>query len=89
MEHSEKVFTELMSSMKKKRAQRTEMIRAQEKAEVRSVEEIILTLEREISDLRRRHNELGKLSEVEDDIYFIQVTTLTINRLGSASKVIA
>lgn len=76
MERSEKVFTELISSMEKRRAKITEMIRAQEKAEVSSVEELILTLEQEISDLRRRHDELGQLSEVEDDICFIQVTTV-------------
>ncbi|XP_056108973.1 E3 ubiquitin/ISG15 ligase TRIM25-like [Rhinichthys klamathensis goyatoka] len=72
VEHSEKVFTEQISSMKKRRAKITEMIRAQEKAEVSSVEELILTLEQEISDLKRRRDELGQLSEVEDDIYFIQ-----------------
>lgn len=76
MELSEKVFTELIRSMEKRRAKITEMIRAQEKAEVSSVEELILTLEQEISDLRRRHDELGQLSEVEDDICFILVTTV-------------
>jgi len=75
--------------MKKRQAKVTEVIRAQEKAEVSSVEELILTLEQEISDLKRRRDELGQLSEVEDDIYFIQVSTLTINRLWFASKVIA
>ncbi|KAK7148373.1 hypothetical protein R3I93_012634 [Phoxinus phoxinus] len=72
VEHSEKVFTEQISSMRKRRAKITEVIRAQEKAEVSSVEELILTLEQEIIDLRKRHDELGQLSEVEDDIYFIQ-----------------
>jgi len=75
--------------MKKRQAKVTEVIRAQEKAEVSSVEELILTLEQEISDLKRRRDELGQLSEVEDDIYFIQVSTLTINRLWFASKVTA
>ncbi|XP_039528464.1 tripartite motif-containing protein 16-like [Pimephales promelas] len=69
---SEKVFTGQISSMKKRQAKVTEVIRAQEKAEVSSVEELILTLEQEISDLKRRRDELGQLSEVEDDIYFIQ-----------------
>ncbi|XP_051773463.1 tripartite motif-containing protein 16-like isoform X2 [Ctenopharyngodon idella] len=72
VEHSEKIFTELISSMKKRRAKITEMIRAQEKAEVSRVEELILTLEQEISDLKKKHDELGQLSQVEDDIYFIQ-----------------
>ncbi|KAK9964272.1 hypothetical protein ABG768_005462 [Culter alburnus] len=72
VENNEKVFTDLISSMEKRRAKITEMIRAQEKAEVSRVEELILTLEQEISDLRRRHNELGQLSQVEDDICFLQ-----------------
>ncbi|XP_067242652.1 E3 ubiquitin/ISG15 ligase TRIM25-like [Chanodichthys erythropterus] len=72
VEHSDKVFTELISSMEERRAKITEMIRAQEKAEVSRVEELILTLEQEISDLRRRRDELGQLSQVEDDICFIQ-----------------
>ncbi|XP_050981421.1 E3 ubiquitin/ISG15 ligase TRIM25-like isoform X2 [Labeo rohita] len=70
--HSEQMFTELISSMKKRRAEITKMIRAQEKAEVSRVEEVILALEQEISDLRKRHDKLGQLALVEDDIYVIQ-----------------
>ncbi|KAK9964280.1 hypothetical protein ABG768_005470 [Culter alburnus] len=72
VEHSDKVFTELISSMEERQTKITEMIRAQEKAEVSRVEDLILTLEQEISDLRRRRDELGQLSQVEDDICFIQ-----------------
>ncbi|KAL1262767.1 hypothetical protein QQF64_005506 [Cirrhinus molitorella] len=72
VEHSVQMFTELISSMKKRRAEITKMIRAQEKAEVSRVEEVILALEQEISDLRKRHEELGQLSLIEDDIYVIQ-----------------
>ncbi|XP_016364119.1 tripartite motif-containing protein 16-like isoform X3 [Sinocyclocheilus rhinocerous] len=72
VEHSEKMFSELISSMEKSRAEITKMIRAQEKAEVSRVEKIILTLEQEISDLKKRHDELGQLSLIEDDIYVIQ-----------------
>lgn len=74
MEHSEQMFTELISSMEKHRPDITKMIRAQEKAEVSRVEEIILTLEQDISDLRKRHDELGQLSLIEDDICVIKVT---------------
>lgn len=76
MEHSEKVFTELISSMDKRRVKITDTIRAQEKSEVSRVEELILTLEQEISDLRKKHAELGQLSLIDDDIYVIQVTEL-------------
>lgn len=76
MEHSEQMFTELISSMEKRRADITKMIRAQEKTEVSRVEELILTLEQEISDLKKRHDELRQLSQIEDDIYVIQVTLI-------------
>uniref|UniRef100_A0A673H422 E3 ubiquitin/ISG15 ligase TRIM25-like n=1 Tax=Sinocyclocheilus rhinocerous TaxID=307959 RepID=A0A673H422_9TELE len=72
VKHSEKVFTELISSMEKRRVKITDMIRAQEKSEVSRVEELVLTLEQEISDLRKKHAELGQLSLIEDDIYVIQ-----------------
>ncbi len=78
MENSEKIFTELISSMEKRRAELSEVIRAHEKAEASEVEELILTLKQEISDLRKRRDELGKLSQITDDIYVIQVTELTI-----------
>ncbi len=79
VENSEKIFTELISSMEKRRAELSEVTRAQEKAEASKVEELILTLKQEISDLRKRHDELGKLSQIKDDIYVIQVTELTIS----------
>ncbi|XP_043112278.1 E3 ubiquitin/ISG15 ligase TRIM25-like [Puntigrus tetrazona] len=71
-EHSEKVFTELIGSMEKHQADITKMIGAQEKAEISRAENLILTLEQEISDLRKRHDELGQLSLAEDNISFIQ-----------------
>lgn len=70
------MFTEQISSMMERKTKIANMIRCKEKAEVSKIEELIVTVEQEISDLRRRHEELGQLSEVEDDIYFIQVTTL-------------
>ncbi|XP_050981418.1 E3 ubiquitin/ISG15 ligase TRIM25-like [Labeo rohita] len=70
--HSEQMFAELVSSSEKRQADITKMIRAQEKAEVTRVEELILTLEQEISDLRKRYNELGQLSLIKDSISFIQ-----------------
>ncbi|XP_052468761.1 E3 ubiquitin/ISG15 ligase TRIM25 isoform X1 [Carassius gibelio] len=79
VEHNEKAFTELISSMEKRRVKITDMIRAQEKSEVSRVEDLILTLEQEISDLRKKHAELGQLSLIEDDIYVIQ-NFLTVSR---------
>lgn len=70
--HCEEMFTEQIHSMGKRRAGITKMIRAQENVEVNRVEDLILTLEQEISDMRKRHDELGQLSHIEDNICFIQ-----------------
>uniref|UniRef100_A0A671KHQ5 Uncharacterized protein n=1 Tax=Sinocyclocheilus anshuiensis TaxID=1608454 RepID=A0A671KHQ5_9TELE len=88
VEHSEKVFTELIRSMEKRRAEITEVIRAQEKAEVSNVEELIRTLEHEISDLRKRHDELGQLSQIKDDIYVIQnFSALSLNQFSNLNNI--
>nr|XP_055026897.1 E3 ubiquitin/ISG15 ligase TRIM25-like [Misgurnus anguillicaudatus] len=72
VKQTEKIFTELISSMEKDQAKITENIRNQEKAEERKAEELIHILEQEIIDLRRRNKELGQLSQIDNDICFIQ-----------------
>ncbi|KAI5094575.1 finTRIM family, member 14 [Silurus meridionalis] len=73
MEDSEKIFTELISSMKKKRSEVMEMIRAQEEAELSQPERLIEQLEQEITDLQRRVTEMEQLSHTHDHIHFLQV----------------
>ena len=75
MEDSERIFTELICSIEKKRSEVTELIRAQEKTELSGAEELIEQLEQEIADLKRRDTELEQLSHTEDHIHFLQVTT--------------
>ncbi|XP_016389275.1 E3 ubiquitin/ISG15 ligase TRIM25-like [Sinocyclocheilus rhinocerous] len=88
VEHSEKMFTELIRSMEKRRAGITEVIRAKEKAEVSNVEELIRTLEQEISDLRIRHDELGQLSQIKDDIYVIQnFSALSLKQFSNLNNI--
>ncbi|KAF7694455.1 hypothetical protein HF521_008208 [Silurus meridionalis] len=72
VDDSERIFNELISSMEKKRSEVTEMIRAQEKAEVNEGEQLLEQLEQEISDLQRRVTELEQLSQTHDHIYFLQ-----------------
>ncbi|XP_060738816.1 tripartite motif-containing protein 16-like [Tachysurus vachellii] len=72
VEDNERIFTELISFMEKKRSEVTEMIRAQEKAELRRAERLLDQLEQEIDDLQRRVTEMGKLSHTHDDIHFLQ-----------------
>ncbi|XP_060753870.1 tripartite motif-containing protein 16-like [Neoarius graeffei] len=69
---SERIFTEMISSMVKKRSEVTELIRAQEKADLSRAERLLKQLEQEIADLQRRVTELEQLSHTHDHIHFLQ-----------------
>ncbi|KAI4904361.1 hypothetical protein NFI96_028919, partial [Prochilodus magdalenae] len=72
VEDSERIFTELICSIEKKRSEVTELIRAQEKTELSRAEGLIKQLEQEIADLKRRDTELEQLEHTEDHIQFLQ-----------------
>ncbi|KAB5517110.1 hypothetical protein PHYPO_G00185640 [Pangasianodon hypophthalmus] len=74
VEDSERIFTELISSMEKKHSEVTELIRAQEKTELSRAERLLEQLEQEIADLQRRVTELEQLSHTHDHFHFLQVT---------------
>ncbi|XP_052429133.1 tripartite motif-containing protein 16-like [Carassius gibelio] len=62
VEDSEKIFTELIRSIKRSRSELIRLIRDQEKTAVSRAEERLERLEQEINDLRRRDAELEQLS---------------------------
>ncbi|XP_047676396.1 tripartite motif-containing protein 16-like protein isoform X2 [Tachysurus fulvidraco] len=72
VDDNERIFTEMISSIEKKRSEVTELIRAQEKDEVSRAERLLNQLEQEIADLKRRVTELEQLSHTHDDIHFLQ-----------------
>ncbi|XP_058269743.1 tripartite motif-containing protein 29-like [Hemibagrus wyckioides] len=72
VDDSERIFSELISSMEKKRSEVMELIRTQEKAEVSRAERLLNQLEQEIADLKRRVTELEELSHTHDHIHFLQ-----------------
>ncbi|KAL6463233.1 hypothetical protein MHYP_G00276240 [Metynnis hypsauchen] len=72
VEDSERIFTKLIRSIEKKRSEVTELIRAQEEAELSGAEELLEKLEQEIADLQSRHTELEQLLLTEDHIHFLQ-----------------
>ncbi|KAI5607493.1 finTRIM family, member 14 [Silurus asotus] len=72
VEDSEKIFTDMISSMEKKRSEVMEMIRAQEEAELSRAERLLEELEQEITDLQRRVTELEQLLHTHDHIHFLQ-----------------
>ncbi|XDV26043.1 hypothetical protein PO909_029847 [Leuciscus waleckii] len=72
VEDSEKIFTELIRSIERKRSEATQWIRDQEKTAVSRAEGRLERLEQEINDLRRRDAELEQLSHTQDHIHFLQ-----------------
>ncbi|XP_062850531.1 tripartite motif-containing protein 16-like [Trichomycterus rosablanca] len=66
VENIEKIFTELINSIKKRCSEVTELIRGQEKAAVSQAEEFMKQLQQEIVELKRRNAELEELSHSED-----------------------
>ncbi|KAJ8246607.1 hypothetical protein GJAV_G00253380, partial [Gymnothorax javanicus] len=72
VEDSERIFTELIRSVERRRSEVKELIRDQEKAEVSQIEGLLVRLEQEIAELRRRDAELEQLSHTEDHIHFLQ-----------------
>ncbi|XP_074555430.1 E3 ubiquitin/ISG15 ligase TRIM25-like [Halichoeres trimaculatus] len=72
VEHSEKMFTELICLMEKRRSDVKQQVRSQQKAEVSRVKELQQKLEQEIAELKRKDAELQKLSHTQDDNQFLQ-----------------
>ncbi|XP_035384911.1 tripartite motif-containing protein 16-like isoform X10 [Electrophorus electricus] len=72
VEDSERIFTELIRSIEKKRCEVRQLIRDQEKTELSQVQGLLDQLEQEIADLKRRDTELEQLSHTEDHIHFLQ-----------------
>ncbi|KAK2831798.1 hypothetical protein Q7C36_016884 [Tachysurus vachellii] len=68
LDDSERIFTELISSMEKKRSEVTELIRA----EMNQGERLLNQLEKEIADLKRRVTEMEQLSHTHNNIHFLQ-----------------
>ncbi|XP_062384137.1 tripartite motif-containing protein 16-like [Sardina pilchardus] len=73
LEHSDRIFTELLQFIERRRSEVKELIRAQEEAAVSRAEGIVRELEQEIEELRRGDAELERLSYDKDHVHFIQV----------------
>ncbi|XP_046899876.1 tripartite motif-containing protein 16-like [Hypomesus transpacificus] len=68
----ERIFTELIHSIERRRSEVKDLIRAQQGAAVNQTEGMLERLEQEIAELRRRDAELEKLSHTKDNIHFLQ-----------------
>ncbi|XP_048059811.1 E3 ubiquitin/ISG15 ligase TRIM25-like isoform X2 [Megalobrama amblycephala] len=72
VEHSDKIFTEIICSIQKRQAEVRENIRAQENKEVQDAENHIKTLEKEICELQEENRKLEPLLQTKDHVYFFQ-----------------
>uniref|UniRef100_A0A8C1N065 Uncharacterized protein n=1 Tax=Cyprinus carpio TaxID=7962 RepID=A0A8C1N065_CYPCA len=72
VEHSDRIFNELIRSIQKRRGEVRELIRAQEKKEIGQINEHIQKLEQEISNLQNENDKLGQILHTEDNIHFFQ-----------------
>ncbi len=73
VENIEKVFTELICSLEKKRSEIKEQIRAQEKTEIDRAEKLHKRLDQELTELRKRQTEIEKLLITDDQIHCLKV----------------
>ncbi|XP_039905287.1 tripartite motif-containing protein 16-like [Simochromis diagramma] len=71
VEHSEKIFTELIHLIQKRSSDVKQQIRSQQETEVSRVKELQEKLEQEITELKRKDAELKQLSHTDDHIQFL------------------
>ncbi|XP_074544338.1 tripartite motif-containing protein 16-like isoform X1 [Halichoeres trimaculatus] len=71
VEHSEKMFTELIRLVEKRRSDVKQQLRSQQQTEVSGVKELQEKLEQEITELKRKDAELHKLSHTQDHVHFL------------------
>ncbi|KAM4611607.1 E3 ubiquitin-protein ligase TRIM47-like [Polymixia lowei] len=83
VEDSERIFTEMISSIERRSREVKELIRDQEKTAVCPAEGRLLQLEEEIAKLRRNQTDLEKLSHTDDHIHFIQNFQSLLHPSGS------
>ncbi|KAM7013159.1 tripartite motif-containing protein 16-like [Tautogolabrus adspersus] len=69
--NSEKIFTELIRLMEKRRSDVKQQVRSQQQTEVSRVRELQEKLEQEITELKRRDAEMEKLSHTQDHNQFL------------------
>ncbi|XP_063062963.1 tripartite motif-containing protein 16-like [Engraulis encrasicolus] len=72
VENSERVFTEMIHSIEKRRSEVKKLIRDQERVDVSRAEELVEALEKEIAELKRRVAELEQFSQSENNIRFLK-----------------
>ncbi|XP_041644238.1 tripartite motif-containing protein 16-like isoform X2 [Cheilinus undulatus] len=71
VEDSQKIFTQLIRLLEKRRSDVTQQVRSQQESQVRRVKELEEKLRQEIAELKRRDGELQTLSQTQDHNQFL------------------
>ncbi|KAM6989437.1 tripartite motif-containing protein 16-like [Tautogolabrus adspersus] len=89
--NSEKIFTELIRLMEKRRSDVKQQVRSQQQTEVSRVRKLQEKLEQEITELKRKDAEIEKLSHTEDHNQFLHdypsMSALSVSTHSSSIKI--
>ncbi|XP_073711806.1 tripartite motif-containing protein 16-like protein [Misgurnus anguillicaudatus] len=85
---TEMIFTQLIRSIERRRSEVIQLIRDQEKTAVSRAEELLKKLKQEIDDLKRRNDEMEKLSQTKDHISFLHSFQSLSSSPGSTDNII-
>ncbi|XP_073720485.1 E3 ubiquitin/ISG15 ligase TRIM25-like [Misgurnus anguillicaudatus] len=88
VDDTERIFTQLITSIERRRSEVIQLIRDQERAEVSRAEDLLKKLKQEIDDLRRRNNMMDKLLQTKDHISFLQSFQSLSSSPGSSDNII-
>ncbi|XP_059393243.1 E3 ubiquitin/ISG15 ligase TRIM25-like isoform X2 [Carassius carassius] len=75
---SERIFTELITSIERSRSEVIQLIKDQEKVAVSRAEEFLKHLEQKTADLRKKEAELEQLSHTEDICFLQSLQSLSV-----------
>ncbi|XP_073713522.1 tripartite motif-containing protein 16-like protein isoform X1 [Misgurnus anguillicaudatus] len=87
VDDTERIFTQLIRSIERRRSEVIQLIRDQEKTAVSRAEDLLKKLKQEIDDLRRRNDEMEKLSQTKDHISFLQSFKSLSSSPGSSDNI--
>ncbi|XP_052391480.1 tripartite motif-containing protein 16-like isoform X1 [Carassius gibelio] len=87
VEHSEKIFTELIISIRNRQHEVTQLIRDQERTEVSRAEGLLEQLEQEIADLQMRDTELDRDPHTQNHLHFKNLSASSESESSSTMTV--
>ncbi|XP_022618027.1 E3 ubiquitin/ISG15 ligase TRIM25-like [Seriola dumerili] len=82
---SEKIFTDLIRLIEKRRSEVKQQIRSHQKTDVSRVKELEDKLQQEITELRRKDADLAQLSHTEDHLHFLNNYS-SLSHLSEATR---